>query len=136
MVDYSKWNKFGDDDEEEEEEDEREKKRPGVYRIPQGGSVTIPGRNVTIHSKSDKEKEAEAQRAAAAAAAAAAAKEKQAKDLEAKLTRNGGKTDALFWSQTRDSVSLGIFCDSAVKVWRAVEGCGSAAACTVPMGAL
>ena len=45
MVDYSKWDNFKDSDDEDDE-----KTAPAVYKIDKGGSVTIPGRNVTIHS--------------------------------------------------------------------------------------
>ncbi len=47
MVDYSKWDKIGDDDDDDGEE---ERTAPAVYRVDKGGSVTIPGRNVTIRS--------------------------------------------------------------------------------------
>ena len=45
MVDYSKWDKLEDSD------DEEQLTGPSVYRVGKGASVTIPGRNVTIHSR-------------------------------------------------------------------------------------
>ncbi len=45
MVDYSKWANFGDS-----ESDNEEQVGPAVYRVEKGGSINIPGRNVTITS--------------------------------------------------------------------------------------
>ena len=124
MVDYSKWDhlQLSSDDEDDE------RTRPQVFRVEEGQSVTIPGRNVTINSEQPKVQEvtdAEArviqaqQRATATGStppqSLAVVSSSDATALTAaqrqlqRLTRNGSATDYYYWGQDADSVTVSVF---------------------------
>jgi hypothetical protein len=107
MVDYSKWDKLAADASSEEDNP-----GPSVYRVEKGGSLNIPGRNVTIHSKPGA---AEAEAKDIARVSDEKKRKSQAEEL-AKATRNGSHYDDYFWAQTGDTVTVAVDCPPATKV--------------------
>lgn len=50
MVDYRKWDNLQVSSDEDDDAAERPRGQPAVYRVGQGESLHIPGRNVTLTS--------------------------------------------------------------------------------------
>mmetsp|Transcript_21657 Transcript_21657/g.56541 ORF Transcript_21657/g.56541 Transcript_21657/m.56541 type:complete len:259 (+) Transcript_21657:310-1086(+) len=113
MVDYSRFAKI----DVSSSEDEEDRGPPGVYRVGDGESVTIPGRNVTINSGNSKPAKALAQAPAAAPAAvavpaAAAAAPAAAPPVH---TLNGGRGPGYVWAQDRATVTVYAFVPEKTK---------------------
>lgn len=102
MVDYSKWDKLEISSDEEEEESTG----PSVFRVGEGESVTLPGRNVTINGPKKEEPKAKATPTVPAVEASASG---IAGAFWAKATRNGLRTEEYAWSQTPSEVVLRLF---------------------------
>eukprot|EP00039_Didymoeca_costata_P008172 m.108769 g.108769 ORF g.108769 m.108769 type:complete len:222 (+) comp13978_c0_seq1:142-807(+) len=90
MVDYSRFERmqFSDDSDEEVSE-------PGVYRVAEGESVTIPGRNVTVNSAKKK--------------TTTTTKAKAIKAPPTDYTRNGAEEKDYMWSQTTDTLTVVVY---------------------------
>ena len=102
-----------------------ERSAPGVYRVGQGESVTIPGRNVTITSKPGAGQAVATAAASSGTLAKRTAPQQQTPSavdtkgptttvaLRDRLTRNGGATERYWWSQETDRVTVSFFCPAA-----------------------
>eukprot|EP00040_Diaphanoeca_grandis_P025857 m.143967 g.143967 ORF g.143967 m.143967 type:complete len:249 (+) comp30344_c0_seq2:3-749(+) len=103
-VDYSRFDKIIVSDSEGEESEE-ERSDPGVYRVGQGESVTIPGRNVTINGGTSHK--------SVANPTPKAILESQT-PLE-KLCRNGAALDDYLWSQEARAVFIHVLCEPGTR---------------------
>eukprot|EP00035_Acanthoeca_spectabilis_P025854 m.460148 g.460148 ORF g.460148 m.460148 type:complete len:245 (+) comp21950_c0_seq1:221-955(+) len=111
MVDYSRFDKI----DVSSDEDEDERGPPGVYRVGDGESVTIPGRNVQITNTQGS--------AAAKGPATAVRKVPDGKRGQAAAalpppaphTLNGGTADGYLWAQDPTTVTLHAFVPTPTK---------------------
>eukprot|EP01147_Barroeca_monosierra_P011216 gene11216-3270_t len=123
MVDYSKWERMARTIGEEKiskdgdvVSENSSKTKPAVYRIGPSGSVTIPGRNVTIHSSSTKTLSAKDSVTHSVTNPSDDTEKLRKENIKllgltqvmkiSQLTRNGGQTDKYFWSQTESSIRI------------------------------
>ncbi|EGD74517.1 hypothetical protein PTSG_05881 [Salpingoeca rosetta] len=104
MVDYSKWDKLEVSSDEEEEEGTTTRTQPSVYRVGPSGSVTIPGRNVTVHSSSSSSSSAPSSTSGGRAMSGTGATGQKAIAAPKTLTSNGG---AMSTSQAGSSSGTG-----------------------------
>eukprot|EP00041_Stephanoeca_diplocostata_P015873 m.305639 g.305639 ORF g.305639 m.305639 type:complete len:274 (-) comp20185_c0_seq1:2234-3055(-) len=104
MVDYSKFEQIVLSDDDEDVSDDRGD--PGVYRIGDGESFTVPGRNVTFKSN----KPGYDNSASSSNLSAAPKPQKKVVD-----TTHGALETDYFWSQCKESVTLGVFVASGTK---------------------
>eukprot|EP00045_Choanoeca_perplexa_P011395 m.120616 g.120616 ORF g.120616 m.120616 type:complete len:254 (-) comp15616_c0_seq3:791-1552(-) len=126
MVDYSKWDnlQLSSDDEDDE------RTGPQVYRVEEGQSVTIPGRNVTINGEQPKVQEVSEEEARAIQAQQASnamqsgrtvVSSTDATTLTAaerqfqRFTRNGSATDYYYWCQDAETITVSIFVPQKTK---------------------
>lgn len=103
MVDYSKWDNIDVSDDDEDDTG------PALYRVNEGESFTVPGRNVTISPMPKEERKPQKQPALEGSSSSSSALVRQSVSpaaLKAKMTRNGGETADYLWSQDVDSISL------------------------------
>eukprot|EP00049_Salpingoeca_infusionum_P019588 m.362557 g.362557 ORF g.362557 m.362557 type:complete len:238 (-) comp20629_c0_seq1:352-1065(-) len=108
-IDYSKWDKL---EVSSDEEGDAQRTEPAVYKV-EGDSITIPGRNVTLHTRSQEKQATSVVDTSSADTSVSSAA--LATKTQRKRTENGAELEAYSWSQTESTITVSFVVDPSAK---------------------